>query len=206
MGVAGYVKSRLTLLRFRVSERLYKRVRKTIEDARNATIQKIRVLIPKLGDIRKLVFTDLEEVSSVLRLAISRVGIDELGKLGELVPATVEVNFVTKEVEGMKLSCASFEKITSPNYSLFGVPPELDVAINRLYKSLDKLLDLINFESLFYTLLARAKEYQRMINAIDNVLLPRISEAIRTLTLALDEEEREDFIRRSVIQKFAAVG
>jgi len=38
-----------------------------------------------------------------------------------------------------------------------------------------------------------------MINAIDYVIVPRIQETIRYITLALEEQEREDFIRRKII-------
>jgi len=197
--VGTYVKSRLTLLRFRLSERLYKRVRKTIEDARNATIQKIRVIIPKLEEIRKTVYESLENVSENLKLGLARVGIDEICKLAEFVPETVQVEYETREYEGIKFQSIRFTGITSPNYSLVNVPPEFDYALNLLYKSLDKLLELLNLENIFYTLLAKAKEYQRMINAIDYVILPRLEEAIKKLKLALEEEEREDFVRRKII-------
>ena len=199
MVVGTYVKSRLTLLRFRLSERLYKRVRKTIEDARNATIQKIRVIIPKLEEIRKTVYESLENVSENLKLGLARVGIDEICKLAEFVPETVQVEYETREYEGIKFQSIRFTGITSPNYSLVNVPPEFDYALNLLYKSLDKLLELLNLENIFYTLLAKAKEYQRMINAIDYVILPRLEEAIKKLKLALEEEEREDFVRRKII-------
>ncbi len=199
MVVGSYVKSRLTLLRFRLSERLYRRVRKTIEDARNATIQKIRVIIPRLEEVRKKVYEDLENVSENLKLGLARVGIDEVGKLAELVPETVQVEYEVKEYEGIKFQSIKFTGITSPNYSLTNIPPEFDYAINLLYKSLDRLLELLNLENIFYMLLAKAKEYQRMINAIDYVILPRLEDAIKKLKLALEEEEREDFVRRKVI-------
>jgi V/A-type H+-transporting ATPase subunit D len=60
---------------------------------------------------------------------------------------------------------------------------------------------MINLENLFYTLLARVREYQRMVNAIDNVLLPRITESARFVRLKLDEDEREEFVRRIVINR-----
>lgn len=60
---------------------------------------------------------------------------------------------------------------------------------------------MMNLESLFYTLLARVREYQRMVNAIDNVLLPRIIESAKFVRLKLDEDEREEFVRRIVINR-----
>jgi Archaeal/vacuolar-type H+-ATPase subunit D len=40
-----------------------------------------------------------------------------------------------------------------------------------------------------------------MINAIDNVILPRIRDSLSFIRLALDEIEREDFIRRVIINR-----
>ena len=105
-----------------------------------------------------------------------------------------------REYEGIKFQSVKFVGMTAPNYSIVGVPPEFDTSMSLLYKTIDKLLELLNLENIFYMLLARAKEYQRMINAIDYVILPRLSDAIRNLKLALEEEEREEFVRRKVIQ------
>ncbi len=205
MAYGGYVRSRLTLIRFMSTLRLYKRIRKTIEDARNATIQKIRAIMPRLDEARKAVYSDLEQISGMFKLGAARAGIDEVSKLGELVPPTVEVVSETREYEGIRFSAVKFVNVTSPNYSIFSTPPELDLAVNMTYKSLNKLLDLINLESIFYMLLSRAKEYQRMYNALEHVLIPRLDTAIRELRLALDEMEREDYIRRKIIQTLVVI-
>jgi len=81
------------------------------------------------------------------------------------------------------------------------VPTELDSALTELVSILPSLMELINLENIFYTLLYRVREYQRMINAIDNVILPRIKDSLSFIRLALDEIEREDFIRRVIINR-----
>jgi len=57
------IPSRLTLLRLRNQERLYRSIKKTVEDARNATIQRIRAIIPKLESARKSVHEELGKTS-----------------------------------------------------------------------------------------------------------------------------------------------
>ncbi|ADN51573.1 V-type ATP synthase subunit D [Vulcanisaeta distributa] len=195
------VPSRLTLLRLRNQERLYRSIKKTVEDARNATIQRIRAIIPKLESARKSVYEELNRVSLMLKAAVSKISIEDYGKLSEVVRPSVDVEFVDIIMEGLKFRGLEFRGVSSPNYGIFAIPPELDSALYGIYGNFKAISEMMNLESLFYTLLARVREYQRMVNAIDNVLLPRIVESARFVRLKLDEDEREEFVRRIVINR-----
>ncbi len=195
------VPSRLTLLRLRNQERLYRSIKKTVEDARNATIQRIRAIIPKLESARKSVYEELNKASLMLKAAVSKISIEDYGKLSEVVRPSVDVEFVDIIMEGLKFRGLEFRGVSSPNYGIFAIPPELDSALYGIYGNFKAISEMMNLESLFYTLLARVREYQRMVNAIDNVLLPRIVESARFVRLKLDEDEREEFVRRIVINR-----
>lgn len=198
------IPSRLTLLRLRNQERLYRSIKKTVEDARNATIQRIRAIIPKLESARKSVYDELEKASLALKAAISKMSIEDYGKLSEVVRPSVDVEFTDIIMEGGLKFRGGLEfrgGVSSPNYGIFAIPPELDSALYGIYNNFRAISEMMNLESLFYTLLARVREYQRMVNAIDNVLLPRIVENARFVRLKLDEDEREEFVRRIVINR-----
>ena len=89
--------------------------------------------------------------------------------------------------------------MTYPTYSIATEAAELDVALVKMRELLTKLIEFAEKETLFYTLLNRVREYQRMINAIDYVIIPRIRDNIQYIRLALEEGEREEFIRRKII-------
>ena len=195
------IPSRLTLLRLRNEERLYRGIKKTVEDARNATIQRIRAIIPKLEGTRRSVYEELGRVSMMLKAAISRMSIEDYGKLSEVIKPSVDAEFVDMTIEGLRFRGLEFRGVSSPNYGIFAIPPELDSALYGIYSNFSAISEMMNLESLFYTLLARVREYQRMVNAIDNVLLPRIIENAKFVRLKLDEAEREEFVRRIVINR-----
>ncbi|WP_054842401.1 V-type ATP synthase subunit D [Vulcanisaeta distributa] len=195
------IPSRLTLLRLRNQERLYRSIKKTVEDARNATIQRIRAIIPKLESARKSVYEELGKASLMLKAVISKMSIEDYGKLSEVVKPSVDAEFTDIIMEGLKFRGLEFRGVSSPNYGIFAIPPELDSALYGIYSNFRAISEMMNLESLFYTLLARVREYQRMVNAIDNVLLPRIVESARFVRLKLDEDEREEFVRRIVINR-----
>lgn len=122
------IPSRLTLLRLRNQERLYRSIKKTVEDARNATIQRIRAIIPKLEGARKSVYEELSKSSLMLKAAISKMSIEDYGKLSEVVKPSVDVEFVDIVMEGLKFRGIEFRGVSSPNYGIFAIPPELDSA------------------------------------------------------------------------------
>lgn len=188
--------SRLELIRLRRQLVLFQRMKKTLEDARNSTIQRIRALIPDLERLRREIADGFVEVATNFKIAIAKTGIDRIENIAELTPKTVKVELVNRGTHtGLEVS----NYVTYPTYSLATEAAELDVALVKMRELLKKLVEFAEKETLFYTLLRRVREYQRMINSIDYVIIPRIRENMQYIRLALEEGEREEFIRRKII-------
>jgi len=193
--------SRLMLIRLRTQEALYRRIRKTIEDARNATLQRLRALIPTLESKRKVSYGEIGRVAELYQAAKNRVGAEALNLMASSTRVRVDGYVEDRVIGGLKFGVLNVKGFGGPTYGIYSVPTELDSALTELVSILPSLMELINLENIFYTLLYRVREYQRMINAIDNVILPRIKDSLSFIRLALDEIEREDFIRRVIINR-----
>jgi len=194
------IPSRLTLIRLRRQEQLFKRMRKTLEDARNSTIQKIRALVEELERDRKIVSSIMRSIGDYYLIGVGKMGLDKVRFIADFNPKTVTVEIKEKMVGGTKITGFVVSGVqTKPVYGLVETPPELDIAIKQLVDSLNTIFAFVERENLFYTLLAKVKEYQRMMNAIDNVILPKIQNTIKFIRLMLDEQEREGFIRQKII-------
>jgi V/A-type H+-transporting ATPase subunit D len=187
--------SRLELIRLRRQLALFQRIKKTLEDARNSTIQRIRALIADLERLRREIADGFIDVADNFKIAVAKSGIDKIESIAELTPKTVKVELVNR---GTHIGLEVSNYATYPTYSIATEAAELDVALVKMRELLAKLIEFAEKETLFYTLLNRVKEYQRMINAIDYVIIPRIRDNIQYIRLALEEGEREEFIRRKI--------
>lgn len=188
--------SRLELIRLRRQLVLFQRIKKTLEDARNSTIQRIRALVADLERLRKEIYDGFVEVADNFKMAVAKEGIDKIEAIAELTPKTVKIDLVNR---GTHVGIDIRGYVTYPTYSIATAAAELDIALVKMRSLLEKLIEFAEKETLFYTLLNRVKEYQRMINAIDYVVIPRIRENMQFIRLALEEGEREEFIRRKII-------
>ena len=188
--------SRLELIRLRRQLALFLRMKKTLEDARNSTIQRIRALVADLERLRREIADGFIDVADNFKIAVAKSGIDKIESIAELTPKTVKVELVNR---GTHIGLEVSNYVTYPTYSIATEAAELDVALVKMRELLAKLIEFAEKETLFYTLLNRVREYQRMINAIDYVVIPRIRDNIQYIRLALEEGEREEFIRRKII-------
>jgi V/A-type H+-transporting ATPase subunit D len=188
--------SRLELIRLRRQLALFLRMKKTLEDARNSTIQRIRALVADLERLRREIADGFVEVADNFKIAVAKSGIDKIENIAELTPKTVRVELVNR---GTHIGLEVSNYVTYPTYSIATEAAELDVALVKMRELLIKLIEFAEKETLFYTLLNKVREYQRMINAIDYVVIPRIRENMQYIRLALEEGEREEFIRRKII-------
>jgi len=188
--------SKLELIKLRRQLKLFQRIRKTLEDARNSTIQRIRALISELERERREVADIFWQISQYFKMAVAKEGIDKIEAIAALTPKTARVELVNKGAYiGLKISGFT----SYPSYSLTTEAAELDMALIKARDAMSKLISFAEKETLFYTLLNKVREYQRMINALDYVIMPKIEESIQSIRLALEEAEREEFIRRKII-------
>ena len=61
---------------------------------------------------------------------------------------------------------------------------------------------LAEVENSIYRLAKAIKKAQRRANALQNILIPRYSDIVKTITDSLEEKDREEFSRLKVIKSY----
>ena len=75
------------------------------------------------------------------------------------------------------------------------------MTVSALQQLLIKLLELAEAENNLVRLTDAFRRTQRRVNALDHIVLPEITEAIRRMEETMDEMERDDLVRSLLIKR-----
>ena len=76
-----------------------------------------------------------------------------------------------------------------------------DYAYLCFNKAKDNTVRLAEIENSIYRLAVSIKKTQKRANALKNIMIPKFHSAVRYISNALEEKEREEFSRQKVIKK-----
>lgn len=88
-----------------------------------------------------------------------------------------------------------------PEYSMVYTSPALDEAYIKFRKVKDMTRRMAEIETSIYRLAQSIKKAQKRANALKNIVIPGFDNTIRVITEALEEKEREEFVRLKVIKR-----
>ena len=96
----------------------------------------------------------------------------------------------------------SLNETKLPTYSFTNTPMHLDILMKSLKETLQLITKLAEFDSVLYHFASSYQTIQRRINALDDIILPRLDKNISTIEEILEDNEREEFIRMKKIKEF----
>jgi len=152
-----------------------------------------------MGDAMKMSFFSLAEAKYSGGEAIKHTVFDNVDR------ATLKVYSSTDNVAGVKIP--KFESVseagdTKMDLTGLGKGGQQIQTCRKSYVSAIKLLvQLANLQTAFMTLDIALKTTNRRVNALENVVKPKIENTISYIKSELDELEREEFFRLKKVQK-----
>eukprot|EP00249_Psilotum_nudum_P009316 c21850_g1_i1 orf=195-1001(+) len=126
--------------------------------------------------------------------------------LENVVTATINVRAKQDNVAGVKLP--RFEHFTNTGEStndLTGLSrggQQMKLCRSAFVKAIEVLVELASLQTSFLTLDEAIKTTNRRVNALENVVKPRLENTISYIKGELDELEREEFFRLKKVQAF----
>ena len=86
-------------------------------------------------------------------------------------------------------------------YGLATSPGSLDVALEKFLKVMPKLVHLAAEEKAVRSMALEIERTRRRVNALEHVMIPSYTEAIRSISMKLEEMERSTLSRLMVIKE-----
>jgi V/A-type H+-transporting ATPase subunit D len=109
----------------------------------------------------------------------------------------MEVDVNVRRIVDVKVPTlqVSAENIGSLSYGFADTNAAVDKAAKLIKNLLPGICKAAEFENAIFGLAKELERTQRLINALEYVIMPQYDGAIRFITSTLEEREREEFVR-----------
>ena len=168
---------------------------------RNILIREIMDLIDEAESLQQRIDSTFSEAYASMRLAeISMGGSAESG--ANVVPIDDSFSIRFRSVMGVELPVVSAEpeEPSGPPYGLAFTSSDLDDAYFKFAEVKDLIRELAETENCIYRLAYAIKKAQKRANALQNIVIPGLNAEISRISDALEEKEREEFVRLKVVK------
>ena len=168
---------------------------------RNILIREIMELMDEAEDLQERIGSTFSEAYASMRLAeISMGGSAQSGANAVPIDDSFSIRF--RSVMGVELPVVSAEPEGSsgPPYGLAFTSSDLDDAYFKFAEVKELIRELAETENCIYRLAYAIKKAQKRANALQNIVIPGLDSEIARISDALEEKEREEFVRLKVVK------
>ena len=168
---------------------------------RNILIRELMALIDDAKELQDRIDATFAEAYASMRMAeISMGGSARLA--ADSVPIDNGFSLRSKSVMGVELPYVKddFKKPDGPPYGVAFTSSELDDAYFKFQEVKELICDLAETENSIYRLAYAIKKAQKRANALKNIVIPGLDSEIFRISDALEEKEREEFVRLKVVK------
>ncbi|MCC8123259.1 MAG: V-type ATP synthase subunit D [Oscillospiraceae bacterium] len=169
---------------------------------RNILVREIMSLLDTAKEVQDQIDTVFTEAYTALQKANIRLGICDRIAEGVDVDNSLELRY--HSVMGVELPhIPDNARAPYPEYGLSDTCAELDDCYIKFHRVKELTRQLAEVETSIYRLATSIKKAQKRANALQNIVIPGLDETIRVITDALEEKNREEFVRLKVIKRMS---
>ncbi len=167
---------------------------------RNVLVRELMQLVDRAKELRGSIEETYQRAYAELQEANITLGV--VGRFASTVPLDESVEIKTRTVMGVEIPMISHddESPTSIPYGFLETNVQLDEAYAAFVKVRNMTLMLAEVDTGVFRLATAISATQRRANALKEVLIPRYTQIIRTISDALEDKEREEFTRMKIIK------
>lgn len=162
----------------------------------------VREMMSLMEDAQRIQ-QEIDQVFQSAYAALARANI-ELGlcdRIAEAVTPDDTLDIRWRSVMGVELPrIPDNTPPLRPDYGFAFTSPAFDDAYIQFAKVKDLIRRMAEVETSIYRLAEAIKKSQKRANALKNIVIPDFDNTIRIITEALEEKERDEFVRMKVIK------
>lgn len=189
--------TKIELLKYKRSSQVATMVQKILDDKRKVLLKNIEEMIDEASKARGGIWDPLQDIYRSVNEAYLALGTSTVDTVAESTPPIMRVDVTVRRVVDVKIPTLS---VTEENTGLlpYGFA-DTNSSIDRGAKQIKELLPSIckaaEYENSIFSLAKALEKTQKLLNALENVIIPQYQQRIRFILATLEEREREEFAK-----------
>jgi len=198
--------TRMELILSRARIKLAKKGHKLLKQKRDVLIMEFFKILSKAKDLRTELNISMAGAYKSIAIAQAYHGVAEVENISLSVSPAPGVKIDVRNVMGLKISKIESEShelkpLIQRGYSIVGTSAKIDDSAESFTKALSLIIRLAETENAIRKLIREIEKTKRRVNALEFVLIPRLSEQAAQIQFRLEEMERDSFVMLKTIKR-----
>ena len=189
--------TKIELFKYKRSTQVASMVQKILDDKRKVLLKNIEEMIAEAQKTRGGIWEPLQEIYESVNESYLSLGVATVDSVAQSTPAVMEVQSDVKRVVDVTIPVLSVtEKDTkSIPYGFADTNASIDRGAKLIKDLLPKICKAAEYENSIFSLAKALEKTQKLLNALENVIIPQYKQRVRFILATLEEREREEFAR-----------
>lgn len=191
------VATKIELLKYKRSSQVAVMVQKILDDKRKVLLKNIEEMIEEASKARGGIWDPLQDIYASVNEAYLGLGTSRVDLVAESTPPVMEVDMQVRRVVDVKVPVlAVSEKDTkSMPYGFADTNSSIDRASKQIKTLLPQICKAAEYENSILSLAKALEKTQKLLNALENIIIPQYQQRVRFILATLEEREREEFAK-----------
>jgi len=189
--------TKIELFKYKRSSQVATMVQKILDDKRKVLLKNIEEMITEAQKTRGGIWEPLQDIYQSVNESYLSLGVATVDSVAQSTPGVMEVDSDVKRVVDVTIPVLSVtEKDTkSIPYGFADTNASIDRGAKLIKDLLPKICKAAEYENSIFSLAKALEKTQKLLNALENVIIPQYKQRVRFILATLEEREREEFAR-----------
>ena len=168
-----------------------------LDDKRKVLLKNIEEMIEEASKARGNIWDPLQDIYASVNEAYLALGANRVDSVAESTPPVMKVDVNIRRVVDVKVPVleVSEESTESMPYGFADTNSSIDRAAKQIKMLLPQICKAAEYENTILSLAKALEKTQKLLNALENVIIPQYQQRIRFIVATLEEREREEFAK-----------
>ena len=189
--------TKIELFKYKRSSQVATMVQGILDDKRKVLLKNIEEMIAEAQKTRGGIWEPLQDIYQSVNESYLSLGVATVDSVAQSTPAVMEVQSDVKRVVDVTIPVLTVtEKDTkSMPYGFADTNASIDRGAKLIKDLLPKICKAAEYENSIFSLAKALEKTQKLLNALENVIIPQYKQRVRFILATLEEREREEFAR-----------